>query len=464
MAKILIIDDDSMLCDMLCRQFRRLGHDSAYALTIEDGLKEVSSTKFDVVYLDVNMPDGSGLEAMPDIMKTPSSPEIIIFTSEGEPDGAELAIKIGAWDYIEKPSSIKELTLPLTRALQYRDEKQKKKPKSALKHEGILGSSPQLQECLDILAEAASGEENVLITGETGTGKELFAKSIHENSERSEKNFVVVDCAALPDELVESILFGHEKGAFTGADKGHTGLVKQADGGTLFLDEVGELPITLQKSFLRVLQEHRFRSVGGLQEIESDFRLVTATNRDLDKMAAAGQFRKDLLFRIKALVLYLPPLKERSGDIREISINYLDKLSWESGTDMKGFSPEFFETIERYDWPGNVRELINTMERVVVSSKGEPTLFPKHLPTHIRVHLARTSIKNGKGAKTDPKIVHDIPGTLPQLKDYREAAVAKSESRYLEKLMSLTQGDIKEACRISGISRSRLYSLLKKYN
>jgi len=461
MAQILIIDDDKSICVAMSSAIERMGHDVGYALTLKEGLREVSLEPFDVVFLDVRLPDGNGLAALPKIRGLPSSPEVIVITGEGEPDGAEVAIKSGAWDYIEKPTMIKEMMLPLVRALQYREEKKKEKPRAALKRGGIVGSSPQLQECLDLLAEAATSEENVLITGETGTGKELFAKAIHENSHRSGQNLVVVDCTALPGTLVESILFGHEKGAFTGADKAYTGLIKQASGGTLFLDEVGELPPSLQKSFIRVLQERRFRPLGGPQEIKSNFRLVVATNRDLDKMVEAGQFRKDLLFRLKSLVLHLPPLKERFGDIKEIVINYLRKVSDESKTDMKGFSPEFFHTLEQYDWPGNVRELLNIIERAVVSSRDEPTLFPKHLPMHIRVHLARTSVMKDNEANSER--IPDIQKQLPKLKDYRDVAVVELEREYLQKLMSLPERDIKEACRISGLSRSRLYHLLKKH-
>ncbi len=463
MANILIVDDNSALCDLLCRQLERIGHHAANALTIEDGLRKVASQNFDVVYLDVNLPDGSGLEALPQIVKAASTPEVIIITAEGDPDGAELAIQSGAWDYIEKPVSLKEMMLPLARALQYRNEKKRQKPLAALKRENILGNSPQLQKCLDLLAEAAGSEENVLITGETGTGKELFAKAIHENSERSEKDFVVVDCTALPDTLVDSILFGHEKGAFTGANKTHTGLFKQADGGILFLDEIGELPLAIQKSFLRVLQERRFRPLGSQHELESNFRLLAATNKNLDKMVADGRFRKDLLFRLKSLVIHLPPLKDRSGDIKEITIHFIRKLSEKSGEHIKGFAPEFFEALQHYSWPGNVRELLSTLDRAVVASKGEPTLFPKHLPTHIRVHLARTAVQRNETAEFDPGSLAEPPEILLPLKAYRESAVMELEREYFQKLLSLTRRDIQKACRISGLSRSRLYHLIKKY-
>jgi len=263
MSRILIIDDDEGICATLSRIVKRLGHDAECAHTLKAGAQAAATGKVDVVFLDVNMPDGSGLELLPRITKLPSKPEVIIITGRGSADGAELAIKNGAWDYVQKPSSVKEMTLPLVRALQYREEKSSKKQMSVLRTDGIIGSSPALIQCLDRLAQAAGSDGNVIITGETGTGKELFSRAIHENSARCEGPYVIVDCTAIPESLAESTLFGHVKGAFTGADISAEGLIKQADGGTLLLDEVGELPLAVQKRFLRVLQVKRFRPVGG---------------------------------------------------------------------------------------------------------------------------------------------------------------------------------------------------------
>ncbi|MBW1797750.1 MAG: sigma-54-dependent Fis family transcriptional regulator [Deltaproteobacteria bacterium] len=463
MSKILIIDDDNMLCNTLSRYVRRMGHEATYALTLDDGLKEVSSGEFDVVFLDVRLPDGNGLEAIPRIRKVPSLPEVIIITGEGDPDGAEIAIKSGAWAYIEKPFSIGNIELQLVRALQYRREKAATKPPVALKREGLVGSSPQLEACLDLVAQIANSHVNVLITGETGTGKEVFAKTIHNNSSRAGKNFVVVDCTALPETLVESMLFGHEKGAFTGAEKARVGLIKEADKGTLFLDEVGELPLIVQKDFLRVLQENRFRPLGSNKEIESDFRLVSATNRDLERMVESGQFRKDLFFRLQSVIIELPPLRTRPRDIKDLAIHYMVKLCERYGMETKGFSPDFFETLTAYDWPGNVRELIHTMDRALTVARFEPTLFPRHLPTKLRVYEARTSVsKNETGKEKSEEDTHPAD-MLPRLQDVRDTAVSQAEKQYLYDLMSHTKRDIKDACRVSGLSQSRLYHLLKKY-
>jgi two-component system NtrC family response regulator len=464
MSNVLIIDDDKMLCKTLSRYVRRMGHPTTYALTLAEGLDQVLVNTFDVVFLDVRLPDGNGLDALPGIRKASSSPEVIIITGEGDPDGAELAIKSGAWAYIEKPLAMEKMELQLVRALQYRKEKADKKPPVALKREEIIGSSPQLETCLDMLAQTAHSDVNVLIMGETGTGKELFARTIHQNSTRAGKKFVVVDCTALPETLVESILFGHERGAFTGADKRRIGLIKEADKGTLFLDEVGELPLSVQKEFLRALQEQRFRPLGSSHEIDSDFRLIAATNRDLEKMVESGQFRKDLFFRLQSLTIEPPPLRSRPQDIKDLAMHYMIKLCDRYDTETKGFSPDFFQALTAYDWPGNVRELIHTMERVLAVARFEPTLFPRHLPTRIRVHEARASVsKKGTGEVGSDKEIR--PGEmLPTLRHVREAALSKVEKQYLHDLMLLTKKSIKEACRMSGLSQSRLYSLLKKHD
>ena len=462
MAHILIIDDDPLVSETIANVVRRMGHQATCAFNLHDGLEKTFSDQMDIVFLDVRLPDGNGLDVLPRIQAAPSSPEVIIMTGYGDPDGAELAIRHGAWDYIQKPSTVEAMTLPLVRALQYRQEKKSGSAAAALKRQGIVGNSPKMKTCLDLLAQVAPSDATVLITGETGTGKELFALAIHDNSPRARKGFVVVDCAALPENLVESILLGHEKGAYTGADKAEEGLVLAADGGTLFLDEVGELPLSLQKSFLRVLQEKRFRPVGGKQEITSNFRLIAASNRNLDEAVAQGKFRADLLFRLQSFTIELPPLRERAEDIKDLATYYADILARRHGMDPKEFSPEFLGVLAHYTWPGNVRELINALERALVNGRQERVLFPKHLPVHIRVQVARSSVSE-KETTQDPDITPSVPA-FPTIKELREKALAEAEQKYLKDLISLTRGNIKEACRVSGLSRSRLYLLLKRYN
>jgi len=464
MADILIIDDDQLICTTLSNVVRDRGHTPSCAFTRKEGLEIAAARSFDVVFLDVRLPNGSGLDIVKGIRETPSCPEVIIITGFSDVDGAELAITHGAWDYLEKSASIDEIILPLERALQYRTERQSKARPTALKLEGIVGSSPQMRTCIELLAQAAASDANVLVTGETGTGKELFSWAIHHNSPRAGKNFVVVDCASLPETIVESVLFGHERGAFTGADKSKIGLITQADGGTLFLDEVGELPPSIQGSFLRVLQERRFRPVGSVKEITSNFRLIAASNRNLDEMVREGSFRKDLLFRLRTFTIALPPLREHPEDIKELASSYLTTLSMRYGKGMKGFSPEFLDTLLDYDWPGNVRELINALERAIAAAGESPTLFPAYLPAEIRIKVKRGQVgEEGEGTEALHPATPISGRPLPTLQEHREAEVAKAEQQYLEELMAHTEGNIREACEVSGLSRSRLYGLLKKH-
>jgi len=460
MANILIIDDDKMICTALESVISPMGHNVSLAYRLKEGLKKISQSAFDVVFLDVRLPDGNGLEVLGEIRETPSSPDVIIITGEGDPDGAEIAIKNGAWDYLQKPLSLGTVSLTFSRIIQYRQVKETKRATMALKRDGIIGDSSKLKHCLDLVSYAATTDASILITGETGTGKELFAKAVHKNSRRERENFVVVDCAALPDKLIESMLFGHVKGAFTGAERSREGLIKQADGGTLFLDEVGELPMTLQKAFLRALQEHRFRPVGGKREVESNFRLVTATNRDLEQMVETGMFRKELLFRIRATNIDLPPLRERQEDIKAIGLYYTSRICDRREIGTKGFSQEFIEALMIYGWPGNVRELVNALEEAISMAHNELMLFPIHLPVHIRIKLARASVSISVQNHENKKGATQFSAPFSGLRVLLET----TEQQYLHNIMSLTKGDIKEVCKISGLSRSRLYSRLKKYN
>jgi two-component system NtrC family response regulator len=456
MGKILIIDDDQFNAETLCDIVGSMEHEVTCTSTAEEGLRAASAHSFDVVFLDIQLPDGNGLMLLPDIHATPASPEVIIITGYGSPDGAELAIKNGAWDFIEKPLERKLIELPLVRALQYREAKKEKRVPMVMKMEGIIGNSTIIKACTELIAQAAASDANVLITGETGTGKELFARAIHDNSARAHAAFVTVDCASLPPTILESVLFGHERGAFTGADRSRDGLIKLSDGGTLFLDEVGELPLSAQKAFLRVLQEHRFRPLGAKQEMKSEFRLIAATNRNLTEMVQEGKFREDLLFRLRAFTIELPLLREHSGDIKELTFYYVNKICTRQGTELKGFSPEFIETLYAYEWPGNIRELVNALEGAVAAAFNEPILYPKHLPTHIRVHLARDAVQK----KDDVPLPQGILGTL---KERREFVFAREERKYLQELMDMTGGNIMKSCEISGLRRARLYQLIKEH-
>ena len=462
MADILIIDDDHELNSTLRKVIERLGHSVTSGFTLEEGIDLARQGDFDVVVLDVRLPDGNGLESLPVVQNVPSKPQVIISTAYGDQNGAELAILNGAWDYIKKPASIDEITLPLLRALEYREHNSQQRMLS-LKRDNIIGNSKRISEILDFVAQAANSRANVLITGETGTGKELFARTIHDNSTRAGKNFVVVDCAALPETLLESILFGYEKGAFTGADTSKGGLVEQAHGGTLFLDEVGELPLSMQKAFLRVLQEHRFIPIGSKSECESDFRLIAATNRDLDSMVSEGSFRRDFFFRINSFSFEIPPLRERKEDIKDLVMFYNNSFCEQYNMKLKGISSEFFKAMLLHDWPGNVRELVNTMERVITVARSEPMILHYHLPKHIRIKMAQSSFESDTTSPPDTSYI-SVPdmsdmNVFPSYEEFCETCSAY----YFQRLINAVDGKRKDACSIAGLSRTKVYRMLKKY-
>lgn len=478
MALILVVDDDTRISRLLAEEFVRHGHQALTAGSLAVARQTAMAARVDVVFLDVQLPDGSGLDVIRDLRDSPANPEVIILTGFGDPEGAEMAIINGAWDYLEKPISLDQLQLALNRALEYRQQKIKSSGVATVLDRGrIIGDSPALLRCLGEVAQAAHSEASVLVAGETGVGKELISRAIHHNSPRREGPFAVVDCAALPENLVESTLFGHEKGAFTGADSRSSGLLAKAHGGTLFLDEVGELPLDMQRKLLRALQEHKFRPVGGSREVESDFRVVAATNRDLDSMCGEGRFRPDLLYRLKAITVKVPPLRERTEDIKPIASFFCAELCERYSIPYKGFSPGFFDSLEAYDWPGNVRELKNTIDWVLARALDQPTLFNIHLPTNIRAKLARESIgdmaEENMAAATDylrednvstPFFALDEPDPGNQtLKDYRGNIAELAEKRYMQALLSRHMHNPQEAQRVSGLSKARYYALLKKH-
>ena len=536
MANVLIIDDDELFREMLRSAMEMEGHASAAAHSLAEGARLLERDVFDAVFLDVRLPDGNGLDMLPRLRHMASPPEIIIVTAAGDPDGAELAITDGAWDYVEKPASLEQMRFTLDRALRHRN-RQTRQQRRPLDTGNIVGASPRLAACLERLAEAAMGDAAVLVTGETGTGKELFARALHRNSRRASGPFITLDCAALSRSLLHSELFGYQRGAFTGAMESRAGLIRQAHGGTLFLDEVGELPLAQQKAFLRVLQERRFRPIGSKEEVESDFRLVAAPNRNLPEMAERGSFRKDLLFRLQAVELQLPPLRERKEDIRELVTTHAARICRRDGIGAKGFEPEVFEALAAHDWPGNVRELVNVVEGALLLAREEPVVQLEHLPVPLRARMVRHRLAPGTGASSassastagiaglsatadgaiqagqwgldgfapgkpctahpaapdcglPPGICPGGAGGIPGLpcsaeispaflpsrgtprpshappqawKDYRTAALGSVEKGYLHHLVLASGGNITKAARMAGLSRQRLYALLRKH-
>ncbi len=490
MGTILIIDDDAEVRETMLSLTRRMRLRGEAVGTLAEALDRLRGGGVDVAFLDVSLPDGDGLSVLPEIKALPDSPEVIILTGRGDPDGAELAIQGGVWDYLLKPSPLKQTMLTLERALKYRAGRRGARAPVALLMDDVVSGSRRMRACFDAVAGAAGTSASVLISGETGTGKELFARTIHRNSARADKPFVVVDCAAITETLVESTLFGHRKGAFTGADSDRVGLVKMADGGTLFLDEVGEMPLVLQKAFLRVLQERRFRPVGSARELESDFRLISATNRNLEQMVAQGSFRNDLFYRLKTISMNLPPLRARAEDIKPLAVFRVGRLCERYDMPLKGFDPDVFQVLEGYDWPGNVRELFNVLERAFVAAGPARTLYAMHLPQDVRIKVAKAQIGRGRAVASIVPVASVVPNVetpvrpepavdtaavpstsgepgvlLPagmfagSLKDCKEAV----ERRYMTELVRRSGGDAQRALAASGLSRSHLYALLKKW-
>jgi two-component system NtrC family response regulator len=469
-ATVLLVDDDRDMFTGLEAMAAAEGIGMAHAPSLREAIRLQSAFAYDLILIKDRLPDGVVTEAIPSLCNA-ATPEMIVYTRGGNPVEAELILNIGCWDYLIDPTPGPGLLDLIQNAIRYHQEKlancgpNRGDLCKLLQNEGMIGNSQPMQQCLDLVPKAAKSDVNVLITGESGTGKELFASAIHRLSPRSAKKLVVVDCAALPKELVESILFGNDKGAFTGADKNREGLVKQADGGTLFLDEVGELPLELQKKFLRVLQERTFRPVGGREEISSNFRLIAATNKNLRGMCEKKTFREDLLFRLQTFHLELPPLRVRANDITELAYYFEERHNRYSKGGEKKFSPDFLMILKQYDWPGNVRELFHALEYAILTAQDNTTLYPMHLPTNIRVQVTRNALNARQAPESRPADAgnRDHSGSLPLLHTLRERVIEDTEKEYLKKLVTLVAGDIRRAQMISGLSRSRLYNLLNKY-
>ncbi|MCG8620120.1 MAG: sigma-54 dependent transcriptional regulator [Desulfobacterales bacterium] len=459
MDKVLIIDDDEQICRFLCQSFQGMAVDADYRLSLSEGIARISKSSPSVLFLDVNLPDGNGIDAIRTIRQFPDPPEIIIITGSEDPDGAETAMHNKAWDYIPKRGSIANFKAALNRALEYRRQTHAA-PVPGLIRKNIIGDSRRLTHCIHQAAKASASDLPVIITGETGTGKEVFSKAIHDSSPRASGDFVVVDCAALPDHLVESTLFGHIKGAFTGADNTKLGLMALADRGTLFLDEVGELPLGVQMKFLRALQEKKFRPVGSKTEIRSDFRLICATHRDLPGMVAQKKFREDLYFRLFSAEIQLPPLKDRDDDISLLARHHLSRKARLTGAPAWKISPELTEELSLYAWPGNIRELINTLDLVCSDAGQGTTLFPHHLPPHIRAFNIREKLGTGTSAAAPSRVA--AGETAAPLSTFK-AHMDKSKKAYLVSLLAMTDGNIQAACKCSGLSRAHLYRLLQQY-
>jgi len=458
MAKILIIDDDALVGKSLYRLFHDNGHDVVVVETLSSGLSE-AKRGVDVVYLDLDLPDGDGLSVIDELANVPSQPEVIVITGMGSEHAAQKTMESSAWDYISKPASPQAVLESLAGALAYRKEaKDSQLSQFDFDPCGIVGTSAAMVRTLSEVEKAAMSEASVLISGETGVGKELTAQAIHANSKRKDGPFVVVDCSNLTESLIESVLYGHVKGAFTGAHTSRSGLVAEADGGTLFLDEIGELPAALQKSFLRVLQERRFRPVGSGKELKSNFRLVAATNRNLSEMVRKKRFRSDLLYRVRTIEIIVPPLRERGSDITALLHHFIDQICDRYGLQSKTASAELLRVTEDYLWPGNVREMMNVVEAAVIHAGAAPVIYPKHLPTHVRLAFLKEKEQNIDSENTIFREVEkQSAGPKPvRILPYAEYKIERDREYFLM-LMQAKQGDVSQVSKISGLSIPSVY-------
>jgi two-component system response regulator HydG len=437
---------------MLTTMMQEWGFGTREASDGREALDIVRSKPVDMILMDMRMPNMDGIEATKAICSyNPSIPIVIVTAYSSIPTAVE-AVKSGAFDYVTKPIDFEALRVVMERALEHtrlREENERLRCQLArFQASELTGSSPAMQKLLEMIALVAPTDTTVLITGESGTGKGLVARAIHVNSARREKPLVEVNCAAIPATLIESELFGHEKGAFTGADRQRKGRFTTADGGTIFLDEIGELPLSMQAKLLRAIQEGQIQRVGSDAAIPVDVRLIAATNRDIEKMVHEGLFREDLYYRLNVFAIATPPLRERVEDIPALAQGFLAAFYKKSGKVVKGITPRAMDLLLRYTWPGNVRELENAMERAVILLQGD-YVSPAELPLPLQA--------------LEKKIEGDDPGPGPADNGLRGADLACIEKQAILNQLKETGGNKSETARRLGITRRTLKLKLKKY-
>lgn len=450
--RILIIDDETDMLETCSRLLRRMGYQCTTLSDSTQSAETMAEFQPDIILSDLVLHKLDGFEVLRIARKVIPDSLVIIITGYATVESAVKAIKEGAFDYLPKPFSVEQLEVTMKRAVEQLDLKEENQIlRSQLEEkynfENLIGANGGLQDVVETIRKVSGSEANILILGESGTGKELVAHSIHANSKRRHGPFIAVNCASLPDNLLESELFGHEKGAFTGAHAGKAGLMELADQGTLFLDEIGEMSRELQAKLLRALEQYCFRRVGGTKEINVDIRILAATNRNLEEVASKGEFREDLYYRLNVIAIHLPPLRERVQDIPLLAGHFLHDFAGRVGKPLKAISPGALELLQRYPWPGNVRELRNVIERAVALCETR-VIMPEDLPDRLN--------KQGGSFRSSPDI--DLPF-------HRAKAqwIETFEVKYLQKLLKRHGGNISEAARESGIDRKTIHRLVEKY-
>jgi len=458
---VLIVDDEPDMVENCARILRRAGY---HCLTSTDAFRAlalVESDSPDLLVTDLKMPGMDGMELLRRARDVDPSLPVIMITAFATIESAVAAVKEGAFDYLPKNFSVDQLQVAVQRALRQRqlqveNRNLRQQLQATYGLENVIGRSPAMARVFELVKKAARSEANILIIGESGTGKELIARAIHANSPRASQPFVPVDCASLPEQLLESELFGHEKGAFTGAIKTKPGLIETAHRGTLFLDEIGEMPIGLQSKLLRAIQERQVRRVGATSFTNVDVHVISATNRDLREAVKRGQFREDLYYRVNVLALPLPPLRERAGDVTLLAHAFVKKYGQGRFT---GFENDALAALEAYGWPGNVRELQNVVERACALADGE-LLKRRDLPDYVLAREGLRAAGSGDAGGVDPRAA-SAEG-LP-LTEARERWLGVLEGNYLRDLLDRHDGNVSAAAKAAGVDRKTFHRLITKY-
>jgi DNA-binding NtrC family response regulator len=461
-SRILVVDDEPDMLENFTRILRRVGYRCLTASDGQRGLALVESERPDLVLTDLKMPGMDGMELLRQARELDPALPVIVITAFATIESAVAAIKEGAFDYLPKNFSVDELRVTVERALRHRslsieNRNLRDQLQGTYGFENIIGRSPAMAEIFELVRKAARSEANILVVGESGTGKELIARAVHANSPRAPQAFVPVDCASLPEQLLESELFGHEKGAFTGAVRTKPGLMEVAHRGTLFLDEIGELPLGLQSKLLRALQERQFRRVGGTAMVNVDVRVVSATNRDLREEIGKGQFREELFYRVDVIEIKLPPLRARQGDVKLLAHAFLKRFG--QGR-VVGLADEALAALEAYPWPGNVRELQNVIERACALADGD-RITPGDLADYVLRGAA--VVPAAAGAAPSGRGVAPGTGVDRPLKEAKEQWMQVLEAEYLRQLLDRHGGNISAAAKSAGIDRKTFHRLVSKY-
>ena len=448
MKNILIIDDEEKLRNLLAKIISYEGFEVIQAENSKTALKRMEQFDIDVVICDVKLPDGNGVELSKELKNKYPLIEIILLTAYGNIPDSVQAIKNGAFDYITKGDDNNKIVPLLYRAIEKvelakRVRQLEKQLGERHSFDNIIGKSKAIQETVDLAKKVAETDTTVLLTGETGTGKEVFAQSLHQASNRKNKSFVAINCSAFSRDLLESEMFGHKSGAFTGATKDQKGLFAEANNGTIFLDEIGEMALDLQAKLLRVIETGEFLKVGETKPTKVNIRIIAATNRDLKKDIEAGHFREDLFYRLSVFQIKLPALRERVADIELLATQFLQVFTAKAGKKIKSLSPDFLQALKLHQWPGNTRELKNVIERSVILSTSDE-LTTETLPQELRNNLIQTTTKNDR--------------------QFSAFELASAEKLHIQKVLNYTNGNKTETSRLLNIALTTLYRKIEEYN